>query len=410
MDTQSTPDGRRALAEESSYVVVTDIADFYARIYHHRLENALLAVPRQGGAAKRIIKVLGAISDGKSYGLPVGGPAARLLAELLLDKTDRALLAARIRFARFADDYRMFAKSEDEAHGYLASLADLLLSNEGLALQKAKTRIMTAAEFAATLDVPSPHGARLSDAELKARQLLSFSLRFDPYSADPDADYQALQDAVDRLDIVDLFSIELSKSRVDPQFTKKLLKALQYAQPHIKSAVAESLTLNYPLLAPLFPQVMGAIRGLWSDLSDECRSLVVESISSLLEENSYLLRPGVSRAYAVRVLAADDGATSESALVRLYTDPHSDVLVRRDIILAMARRRSLWWLSDLIPKFNSLESPMQRRAFLASTQVMTEEAAFFIKRSSRSFTPLEHLTLNWAIQERKLDDVWTPPI
>ena len=72
----------RTLAEDASHVVTTDIADFYGRVNHHPLENALLALPKQGGAAKRVIKVLGALSSGRSYGLPVGGPAARLLAEL----------------------------------------------------------------------------------------------------------------------------------------------------------------------------------------------------------------------------------------------------------------------------------------------------------------------------------------
>ena len=268
---------------------------------------------------------------------------------------------------------------------------------------------MTTAEFVATLDVPGPHGPRLSDVELKARQLLNFSLRFDPYSADPVGDYEALEEAVDKLNLVDLFTVELSKTRVDTQFTKKLLKAVQYATPPIKSAVAESLTLNYPLLAPLFPQVMGALRGLWDDLSSPAREAVVESVAALVETNSYLLIPGVSRAYSVRVLAADDSARSESALLDLWADPQSDPSVRRDVIVAMARRRSLWWLSSLIPNFQALGGP-ERRAFLAATQVMTEEAEFFIRRSRKSFTALEQLTLDWAASERHGNNEWTPPI
>lgn len=188
----------RSEASTATHVVVTDIADFYGRVYHHRLENALEALPKVGGLQKKVNAVLGRIAGNKSYGLPVGGPASRLLAELLLDRTDHLLLAKRIRFVRYADDYRMFAKSEDDAHGQLAILAEVLAVNEGLSLQKAKTRVMTTAEFLATLNITSPHDSKLSDKELSARQLLNFRLRFDPYSPTAADDYLKLEEEIGR--------------------------------------------------------------------------------------------------------------------------------------------------------------------------------------------------------------------
>ena|ERR1700733_4410718 len=49
-----------------------DIADFYARVYHHRVENALKWLKTKSEAVKRIVELLGKFTDDVSYGLPVG--------------------------------------------------------------------------------------------------------------------------------------------------------------------------------------------------------------------------------------------------------------------------------------------------------------------------------------------------
>ena len=64
------------LSRAHSYVVVTDIADFYPRIYHHRVENALLRLPHPGDFPNRIKNLLSIFSKNVSYGLPIGGPAS----------------------------------------------------------------------------------------------------------------------------------------------------------------------------------------------------------------------------------------------------------------------------------------------------------------------------------------------
>jgi hypothetical protein len=73
------------------YVVTCDIADFYPRIYHHRLENALDRLDPQKSLSSKIKKLIQTFSGTNSYGLPVGGAAARILAELSLDSLDHIL-------------------------------------------------------------------------------------------------------------------------------------------------------------------------------------------------------------------------------------------------------------------------------------------------------------------------------
>src|SRR5262249_6010903 len=89
-------------------VVQTDISDFYPRIYHHRIENALNRLPNPGNAPKRIMELLKELSKNVSYGLPIGGPASRLLAEFALNGVDLIMVRNGIRFCRYADDYALF--------------------------------------------------------------------------------------------------------------------------------------------------------------------------------------------------------------------------------------------------------------------------------------------------------------
>ena len=127
-----------SLCDKFEYVLVCDISEFYSRVYHHRLENALKQATRSH-LPHRLMRFLQNFSNNNSYGLPVGGPAARLLAELVLNRTDRLFVSNGVTFCRFADDYHIFANSVGEAYAKLILVSEKLLSNEELSLQKAKT-------------------------------------------------------------------------------------------------------------------------------------------------------------------------------------------------------------------------------------------------------------------------------
>jgi hypothetical protein len=140
---------RNALERSKSaeFVVLADIADFYPRVNHHRLENALGRLNLRSDIPSRILKLLTIFSETESYGLPVGGPASRTLAELALNDTDRHLQSRNVAFCRYADDYTLFCDSKSAAYKLLVLLSEKL-ANDGLSLQKQKSRILTAAEFA----------------------------------------------------------------------------------------------------------------------------------------------------------------------------------------------------------------------------------------------------------------------
>ena len=126
------------LSEEYEFVVACDISEFYPRLGHHRLENALKQVAGDTPYPKQIMDFLSNYSNTRSFGLPIGGPAARILSEITINQIDRLLTGNGIVFARFADDYHLFAQSREDAYHHLIFLSEKLFDNQGLSLQKSE--------------------------------------------------------------------------------------------------------------------------------------------------------------------------------------------------------------------------------------------------------------------------------
>ncbi len=132
---------------------MTDIADFFPRLYLHPLENMLRRSVAESwttvadGSERVLAKLLKGWNQNVSHGIPVGPAATRLLAEIAITDIDRALISEGIQYVRFSDDFRIFCDSEKAAYLALALLADLLLSNHGLTLQANKTHVMPVDRF-----------------------------------------------------------------------------------------------------------------------------------------------------------------------------------------------------------------------------------------------------------------------
>src|SRR6202035_5020304 len=134
-------------AKNITHVVSTDISDYYSRISFHRLENLLDEVASKHGAVRFIKKHIGIIRAKQSFGLPVGGSAARLLAELALVDTDEALRDMGLTATRFVDDFRIFLRNSESPYDALGFLAEHLAINEGLSLNAAKTSVSTSSQY-----------------------------------------------------------------------------------------------------------------------------------------------------------------------------------------------------------------------------------------------------------------------
>jgi Reverse transcriptase (RNA-dependent DNA polymerase) len=380
----------------SRFVVVCDISEFYPRLGHHRLENALLQLGTSGDTHSRIMAFLKNFSNTNSFGLPVGGPAARILSELVLNQIDRLLEMEGINFCRFADDFHIFCSSNEEAYGRLIFLSEKLLRTQGLQLQKAKTRIMSSAEFAATNPLtPNTGDGDLAASHERARGLMKLSLRFDPYSQTKEEDYEALRAEIERFDILELLREELLKSRIHIGLTRKIVAAVKYLDPRSRDDAVTTMINSAELLYPIFSSVLTVARSVFDELSVQAQALVHNKLVELIEGHSHVLSVELNLAFAIRLLSCKHSPEAEAVLAKLFKLSSSSSLLRRDIILVMAKWKNWYWLSDLRASFRSL-GVAERRAFIIASYALRDEGRHWRNHTADEFSLFEHLVQQWA--------------
>lgn len=380
-------------AQEFPFILRCDISDFYPRIYHHRLENAIKSATAKGDASQRILELVSAIAEGPSYGLPVGGAAARILSETLLNRVDRLLISEEIKFCRFVDDYIIFAKTKEAAHSALIKLSSLLLSNEGLSLQKTKTRILSAAEFLATSEFSEPAEGE-SNEEQVARTFRRLRVHYDPYSPTAEGDYEKLKTELKKFDIVGMLARELVKSKIDEGLTKRLISAIRHLNPASQNEAMLSMLKSIDLLYPIFPSVMLLCKNLIPSLSSETRDAVFSTIRNLISSDSYITQVPTNLAFALRVLVHDEKDESEVIFASVYKNTAS-MLIKRDVILLMAFRRAEYWVSNCRNNFSTLTA-WERRALLIASYILRDEGSHWRDSVKKNLNPYDQLILKWT--------------
>ena len=404
-------------AKNHDFVVSCDIGDFYPRVYHHRIENALLQVAGDTDIPKRIDRLLIALNPGRvSYGLPIGGNAARILAESLLNSTDKLLRMNEVPFCRYVDDYHMFASTKEDAFRHLIFLSEKLLVNEGLSLQKSKTRIMSSAEFIQsaqfTLGIESEPETRSitpRGRDLEAARFMRLHIRFDPYSDDPEGDFERTKDAVDQFDVFGMLSDEIGKSRIHGSLVKHLLKAAKILPNDVLDDISSVLSDNLAHLAPVFPQVMLLFREIINRLSPERQSYIFKCLIDLIKSKSPVLQLELHKMYAIRVLQAKWTDETESTLVRLFNDGAESPLVRKEILLTMAKWGNHSWLSDVLKRFGTF-NPWERRAAIVGSYRLRDEGRHWRSGRARTLDPFEVIVQKWAAEKFKNNGGWDIPL
>lgn len=406
-----------SLAKEYEYVLSTDISDFYPRVYHHRIENALGRATSNKEAALRTKTLLSKLSvGGVSYGLPIGGNAARLLAELLLNRTDRLLTSRSIPFCRFVDDYYLFANSEVDARRSLVYLSEILLAHEGLALQRGKTRLMSNAEFARTSPLAAD-GSAESEVEAQAHKFLKLRLSYDPYSPTAEEDYTQLQAELEKIDVVGMLVRELRKSRVDEVLVRQLVKSIRYLSPASRDAAVETLISpneperrtrgNLDALYPLFPTVALVIRALLPELSEPLRTRIFEIVRSQIESRSYIFLVPANLCFALRILVQDPSEQTDTLVAQLYNE-QSQVMVRRDLILCLAKRGVDYQVADIIRR-SSVLSPWENRALIPASYILGDEGVHWRSRVKPELNVVDRAFMAW-VGAKNSGRLWEIPL
>ena len=386
------------LSLDANYVVVTDIFDFYPRINHHRIENALNRLPSPADLLIRIMRLLSGFAQNVSYGLPIGGPASRILAELALVPVDEHLFRRKISFCRYADDYSIFCKSRSDAYKALVLLSEKLF-NEGLVLQKNKTRIISAAEFRETAGFLDPRvKTEDSDRASEEQKLLNISIRFDPYSATAEEDYERLKAAVSKVDIVGILGREVQKAAIDPTVAKQAINAIRALDPAARDGAIRTLldSTNLEVLSPVFVTLMRAIRGVYDDLENAGKDFVDNALTQIYDGHSHLLSVDLNLSFFIHAMSMRASPRKEEILVELF-DQQVNPLIRRQIILAMAKWKRFYWLTDIKNKYGGLSS-WEKRAFIIASYVLGDEGKHWRHHTKHTWTPMDSLVRSWCSQ------------
>jgi Reverse transcriptase (RNA-dependent DNA polymerase) len=209
---------------EDRPAIMTDISDFYQRIYFHRIENVLQDVGCPKGPSDLVKKIIKTTRARQSYGLPVGSTASRLLADCLLNDTDMLLKNMGVKFTRYVDDFRIAVPGGMEAHSILCRLAEHLMVTEGLSLNVTKTKLTTVKE------IERASKARLQDvfttAEMERMQAfitLSYGDDDEPQDEDIAANpFITVKFLLEKLDEID------AKKGIDLSLFKAILRALRF--------------------------------------------------------------------------------------------------------------------------------------------------------------------------------------
>ena len=386
----------RVLLQDESieFVAATDIADFYPRIYHHRLENSLHSSTNRHSHVKAVMRLLAGWNGTETFGIPVGNALSRLLAEATLSDVDQALLANRIRFIRYNDDYRIFAQSYSEAYRHLAFLADVLFRNHGLTLQPRKTHILTKPIFISRF-LSTPEDVELDSLRAGFDRLIDeLGLTNEYENIDYDDLNQEQKELIDSLNLVELFRDAIVEVDEEPDLNFMRFILRRMAQLGDNSLVDDSLD-NLDILHPIFPDIIQYLKGL-TRLSNEQRSNIGSRIIALLED-SIISELDYHRVWALDLFTHSTQWNNQDRFFGLFVSAR-DTLIKRQIILAMGRASQRHWFQS---QWRNLfdEPHWSRRALLAAASCMpTDARKHWYKSVEARLDQLEIAIMKWARQ------------
>lgn len=365
--------------DETAIVVQTDITSFYEHVYHHRIKSLVDdLLPDEPNLGLQVDLLLGKFSSGRSFGLPVGGQCARILAELLLSEVDKALTDEGLVWRRYVDDFVLMTESQQAAYKALAVLSHAL-PDYGLTLNRTKTTFLSSKHFTSYVST------QLGGGDEMGSKLREIDLHFDPYSDNPDADYAELKETVGTLEVQAMLELELNKSQPDTFLVAQIGRTLKFHSPEVALQLCKTL---------LSARNLHAFRASWSTImrgvqvirADESFMEIHDGLDELLDEipahSSHLLAADANCLHYLRTLRMRKTEKRGVYVKQLFRGSQS-VTVRRSCIECWRQwrdRNSFFFVRN---KWGSLEPEQQRMLWLAAGN-FDEDGGAFRKQEKRN--------------------------
>lgn len=349
------------LKDERTVVIQTDVSSFYEHIYHHRLENVVRDLAPETTLAMQIDRILSKLAAGRSFGLPVGGQCARVLAEVMMTPIDRSLTDAGLIWHRYVDDYTLICGSQQDAYKALSELSHAL-ADYGLSLNRSKTTILSAKHYRDFIS------AQMGEGEESSLALRELDLHFDPYSDNASAEYEKLKLSFKQIDISFLLDLEREKSQPDAFVLAQIGRALKFQEPAV--AVQLCATLLDPNNLDSFRASWSKImRGVYAVRSNDEFASIFDAIDALLDRipaaGGHLLVPEANMLHFLRAIRFTR-TDLRGSFVRQTYDSTASASVRRACIDCWRHWADRSSFTRLRNQWQNLGASEQRMLWLAA--------------------------------------------
>lgn len=384
---------------EYSYVVVSDIADYFASIYLHNVETCLreaTTITGQKEHANALIRLIKGMHISQTHkGLPIGPQFSRPIAELIIHEVDKILIANNIKFIRYVDDIRIFCKSETEAYRNLSFLAQKYYDLRNLKLNESKTEILQIDDFKKKyLRVyEEQENDRILEEFYNLCEKIGISLNpyedIDIYDLDGDD-----REELEQLNIVELLSEEIGKDKVDLGLIKFLINNLA----RFDNTEVADIFLEESSIVKIFPVIHTFINYLSRvrSFSEAQKHHIGARVLDLFDD-SFITELQYNRAWLLHLFTNNqewNNTEKFSELKRKYTDE----MTSRELLLCFGRASIIDYFRENKLKNTMTMPPWERRAFIAAISCLPkdERNAWYVSQSYKHRDFLDQIIEKWA--------------
>lgn len=376
------------LSSQHTHILYCDIADFYNQVYHHSVENQLIASGFPNQATKWIVALLESTTAGVSRGVPIGPHAVHLVAESTLIPIDNSLQQIDLKFIRYADDIIVFCNSDREAKSALAQIASILDKQQRLMLQRHKTKFYKPVDFQSLCrEMIEDRPISFNEANLISI-IKSYSggnpYRTISYSQISPADWQQITEPTIRSIIEDY----ISRDNVDYIRLRWFYRRLaQVGHPGAIDVSLERLEELGPCFANIcfyLASVQSVDASQWKDIGERLLRLLD---SDEVKQNEYF------RLSILSLFSRNEHINHFATLAKLHQA--SDLFVRREILLSARVNKAFDWIRQHKESFELMD-PWQKMAFIyCCSGLPFDEKKYFINRWSFQ-RPFERILAKWS--------------
>lgn len=372
----------------SQCILYCDIADFYNQVYHHVVENQLIASGFPNQAIKWVISLLESTTAHVSRGVPIGPHAIHLIAEATLIPIDNSLTTSGIEFIRYADDILVFCSSESEAKRLLSQIVSVLDRQQRLMLQRHKTKVYQPDDFR-TLCREMIQNRPINAEESGLLVLIKKYSSGNPYKTISynqftPSDWSSISESTIRKIIEEY----ISKDEVDYIRLRWFYRRLsQIGHP---GAIQVSLD-HLEKLGPCFSNIcfyLASIQSIdgaqWKNIGTKLLELLD---SEIVKENEYF------RLSILSLFTKNSDINHITTLLRMYQS--ADPFVRREILLAAKIGSAFDWLREHKESY-PLMDPWQKMAFIYAISGLPKDDKKFFLNNYAGYRPIEKTLVKWS--------------